>query len=172
MELRAATPDDVPAIAGIYAWHVLHGTGTFETEPPDEAEVARRLAEVQGSGLPWLVAIRDGRVVGYAYANWFRPRLAYRWCYEDSIYVAHDAVGGGIGRALLTALLDASVTAGGRQMVAVIGDSENHGSIGLHRALGFADAGVMRAAGFKLGRWLDVVILQRALGEGDATPPA
>lgn len=168
--IRPSEPGDVPAIALIYAWNVLHGTGTFELEPPDEAETARRRDDVLAKGLPWLVAERDGSVVGYAYANHFRPRRAYRFCLEDSIYLAPDAQGQGLGRPLLAELIAQCEARGARQMLAVIGDSANGGSIGLHRALGFTPVGLLGAAGWKFERWLDVVVMQRALGHGATTP--
>lgn len=169
--LRPSTPADAPALAAIYAHHVLHGTGTFELEPPDAAEMARRRDDVTAKGLPWLVAERDGAVLGYAYANHFRPRRAYRFCLEDSVYVAPEAQGRGLGRLLLAELLARSSALGARQMLAVIGDAQNAGSIALHRALGFEPTGVLRASGWKAGRWLDVVLMQRALGLGDTSPP-
>jgi phosphinothricin acetyltransferase len=169
--LRPSTPADAPALAAIYAHHVLHGTGTFELEPPDSAEMARRRDDVTAKGLPWLVVERDGAVLGYAYANHFRPRRAYRFCLEDSVYVAPEAQGRGLGRLLLAELLARSSALGARQMLAVIGDAQNAGSIALHRALGFEPTGVLRASGWKAGRWLDVVLMQRALGLGDTSPP-
>ena len=169
--VRPSADADVPALAAIYGWNVEHGTGTFEIEPPDGAEMARRRAGVLDQGLPWLVAERDGRVLGYAYASQFRPRPAYRYCLEDSVYLAGDAVGQGLGRVLLAELLARCEAAGARQMLAVIGDSANAASIGVHRALGFEPAGVLRAAGWKFGRWLDVVLMQKRLGFGDTTPP-
>jgi len=169
--VRDATDDDVPAIASIYAHHVRHGTASFEVDPPDAAEIAKRRAGVLAHGLPYLVATRGAEIVGYAYAGVYRPRPAYRFTVEDSIYVAPHAQRSGIGRALLPVLIDRCTRAGRRQMIAVIGDSANAGSIGLHRAFGFADAGVFRSVGYKFGRWLDSVLMQRALGDGDATPP-
>lgn len=170
--LRPSTDADLPAITAIYAHHVLHGTGTFELEPPDEAEMARRRADVLDKGLPWLVAERDGRVLGYAYANHFRPRRAYRFCLEDSIYLADDARGQGLGRLLLAELVARCEAAGARQMLAVIGDAANAGSIGVHRALGFEHTGVLKASGWKFGRWLDVILMQRGLGTGAGTDAA
>src|SRR5438105_8386469 len=170
--IRPSSAADLPAITTIYAWHVHHGTGTFEIEPPDEAEMARRRDGVLSKGLPWLVAERGGEVLGYAYANQFRPRPAYRFCLEDSIYLAQAAQGQGIGRLLLAELLSQCEASGARQMLAVIGDSANAGSIGVHLALGFVHTGVMKAAGWKFDRWLDVVVMQRALGAGDSAPPA
>jgi len=171
MLIRPSTDADVQALTDIYAHHVRHGTGTFETEPPDLAEMTRRRADVLGKGLPWLVADDAGAVVGYAYANHFRPRLAYRFCLEDSIYLAPATTGRGVGRLLLAELLSRCEALGARQMLAVIGDAANAGSIGVHRALGFVDTGVLRSAGWKFDRWLDVVLMQRALGAGDSTPP-
>jgi L-amino acid N-acyltransferase YncA len=169
--LRPSTESDLPAITRIYAHAVVHGTGTFELDVPDEAEMARRRETVLGHGLPWLVAERAGQVLGYAYANHFRPRRAYRFCLEDSIYLDEAARGHGIGRVLLAELLAQCEARGARQMLAVIGDSANAGSVGVHRACGFEDAGVFKAAGWKFGRWLDVVLMQKALGEGAATDP-
>ncbi len=170
--LRPSTDADLPAITAIYADNVAHGTGTFETDAPDQAEMARRRADVLAKGLPWLVAEDAGRVLGYAYANHFRPRRAYRFCLEDSIYLHADARGRGIGTLLLAELLARCAAAGARQMLAVIGDADNAGSIGVHRTLGFAHTGVLKAAGWKFGRWLDVVLMQKALNTGAATDPA
>jgi L-amino acid N-acyltransferase YncA len=170
--IRASTESDIGAVARIYGHAVLHGTGTFELEAPDEAEMAHRRADVLGKGLPWLVAEREGRILGYAYANHFRPRRAYRFCLEDSIYLDERARGQGVGRVLLAELLAQCEAQGARQMLAVIGDSANAGSIGVHRACGFEDCGLFRAAGWKFGRWLDVVLMQKALGEGATTDPS
>jgi phosphinothricin acetyltransferase len=169
--IRPSTPDDLPAITSIYGWNVLNGTGTFELDPPDESEMARRRDDVLSKGLPWLVVQRDGVVLGYAYANHFRPRKAYRFCLEDSVYLAPEAKGQGLGRLLLAELLARCEAAGARQMLAVIGDSANLGSIGVHRTLGFEHIGVMKAAGWKFDEWRDVVIMQKALGQGSATEP-
>jgi len=170
--LRPSIEADLPAIQAIYAHAVQHGTGTFETDAPDVAEMGRRRTEVLGRGLPFLVAEVDGEVVGYAYANYFRPRLAYRYCLEDSIYLARDAQGQGLGKLLLAELIARCEAAGGRQMLAVIGDAENKGSVGLHAALGFERTGVLKSSGWKFGRWLDVVLMQRTLGHGDSNTPA
>ena len=170
--IRPSVAADLPAIAAIYGWNVLHGTGTFELDVPDEAEMARRRNDVIGKGLPWLVAERDGVVLGYAYANHFRPRRAYRFCLEDSIYLADAARGQGVGTLLLAELVSRCEAAGARQMLAVIGDSANAGSIGVHRALGFEHTGILRSAGWKFGRWLDVVLMQKPLGLGDGSAPA
>ena len=172
MEIRDATTADVPAITEIYAHHVLHGTGTFEEVPPTETEMAARIARAQGAGWAWLVAEEEGRVIGYAYYNQFRDRSAYRFSAENSIYVRNDVRGQGVGKALVAALLPRAEANGFRQMFAVIGDSENVGSIGLHSSLGFRRAGVLRAAGLKFGRWVDVVYMQRAIGAGDEDMPA
>ncbi len=170
--IRPSRDDDLPAIAALYGHHVLHGTGTFETTPPSVAEMAVRRADVLDKHLPWLVAERAGQVLGFAYGNWFKPRPAYRYSVEDSIYVAPDAAGQGIGRALLAELLGQLEQRGIRKVMAVIGDSANVGSIGLHTALGFERVGVVRACGWKFGRWLDIVLMEKSLGWGDRAPPA
>jgi phosphinothricin acetyltransferase len=169
--IRPSTEHDLPAITRIYAHHVLHGTGTFETTPPTLEEMTARRADVLNKGLPWLVVEEAGEVLGYAYGNWFKPRPAYRFSVEDSIYLAPEAAGKGLGRALLAELLAALERGGIRKVMAVIGDSANAGSIGVHKALGFEQVGVVQACGWKLGRWLDIVMMQRAIGEGDRTPP-
>jgi L-amino acid N-acyltransferase YncA len=161
--LRPASQGDLAAIAAIYEPEVRHGTATFELEPPDAAELGRRLAKVRAAGLPWLVAELDGRVGGYAYAAPYRDRPAYRFTVEDSVYLAAEARGRGLGQRLLGAVIEASRDAGMRQMVAVIGDSANVASVRLHRNCGFADVGTLRDVGFKLGRWLDTVLMQRSL---------
>ena len=169
--VRPSSPADLPAIQAIYAHHVTHGFGSFEEVPPDVDEMAaRRLALVE-RGLPHLVAEADGRVLGYAHAGPYRPRPAYRYTVEDSVYVAPEAVRRGVGRALLAALLEICEAGPWRQMVAVIGDRGNTASVALHAALGFHEAGHLKAVGFKLGRWVDVVIMQRALGTGDDDDP-
>ncbi len=163
--IRPATLDDAAAIAAIYAHHVLHGFGTFEEVPPPLAEMASRVSAVQTAGHPWLVAEgEDGAVTGYAYASQFRPRSGYRFAVEDSVYVAPGAQGRGHGRRLLQAVIEACAAQGRRQMTAAVGDSANLASIRLHQALGFETVGVLPGLGFKQGRWLDVVFLQRALG--------
>lgn len=171
MRIEPASPADVPAIAAIYAHHVRHGTASFETVPPDQAEMGARLARVRSAGAPWLVS-RDasGEMLGYAYAAQFRDRPAYRYACENSVYIRHDRRGQGVGRALLGALLPAARDAGFRQMIAVIGGGEP-ASIALHAGAGFAHAGRMRGVGRKAGKWLDTVYMQIALGEGDSTPP-
>jgi phosphinothricin acetyltransferase len=164
--VRPSTPADLDAVRDIYAHAVIQGTGTFELEVPDAAEMSRRRGDVLSKGLPWLVAEEHGRVLGYAYANHFRPRPAYRFSVEDSVYLHPEAQGRGVGRALLAELVARCQAAGARQMLAVIGDSGNHASIGVHRALGFERCGLLQAVGWKFGRWLDVVLMQRALGAG------
>lgn len=169
--LREARPEDVPAITAIYAHHVRAGTASFETEPPDESEMRERYEAIRSKGLPWLVAEIDGRVAGYAYAGLYRARFAYRFTLEDSIYVDPACVRGGVGRALLARLVAECESAGARQLVAVIGGSDNEASIRLHAEQGFRPVGVLRAAGWKHGRWVDSVLMQREIGTGSATPP-
>ena len=169
--VRPSTEADLPAIQAIYAHHVRTGLASFEELPPDLAEMARRRAELSGRGMPHLVAEADGRVLGYAYAGPYRTRIAYRFTVEDSVYVAPDATGRGLGRLLLARLIADCEALGARQMVAVIGDSGNLGSIRLHAQAGFRQAGTLRSVGFKLGRWVDSVLMQRPLGPGDGAPP-
>lgn len=169
--IRPSRDEDVEAITSIYAHHVLHGTGTFEVDPPSATDMAGRRAEVLSRGLPWLVAVVDNRVCGFAYCNWFKPRPAYRFSAEDSIYLAPHAKGQGLGRALLAELASQAERAGVRKLIAVIGDSSNTGSIGVHRALGFQPVGVLASCGWKFDRWLDVVLMERTLGLGDTTAP-
>jgi L-amino acid N-acyltransferase YncA len=170
--IRPSRDDDLPAITAVYAHHVLHGTGTFETTPPGETDMAARRADVLSKGLPWLVAEEDGQVLGFAYCNWFKPRPAYRFSAEDSIYLAPQAHGRGLGRELLTALAAQAEARGVRKLIAVIGDSANAGSVGVHRSCGFTPVGVLRSCGWKFGRWLDVVLMEKVLGAGDSTSPA
>lgn len=166
-----AVPADAPAIAEIYAHHVLHGTATFEIEPPDPAEILTRMDRSRAAGMPWLVARdRGGDILGYAYAAPFHARAAYRHTCENTIYIRHDRRGEGIGTALLTALLAACETAGLRQVVALIAGTEP-ASIALHAKAGFVEVGRLAGVGRKHGRWIDVVYMQRPLGEGDLTPP-
>ena len=171
MEIRAATNADIPDIQSIYAHHVLTGTGTFEEEPPSVEEMTERFAKVVSCGWSWLVAADATGVLGYAYYTQFRDRSAYRFCAEDSVYVREDVRGQGVGKALVSRLIEEATSRGMRQMVAVIGDSENTGSIGVHASLGFQMAGTLKAAGVKFGRWVDVVSMQRPLGRGDADVP-
>lgn len=169
--VREARADDMAAVQAIYTPYVLHGRATFEEVPPAVGEMERRRQAVVAQGLPYLVAERAGVVVGYCYAAAYRARPAYRFTVEDSVYVAEGLTGGGVGTALLSALLERCGHGPWRQMVAVIGDSANAGSIALHRRLGFAMVGTIEAVGFKLGRWVDTVMMQRALGEGRRTLP-
>ena len=163
MQVRAACADDIPAIQPIYAHHVLQGLGTFETDPPDAAEMNARFSQITAAGFPYLVGIDGNQIIGYAYANHFRKRAAYRYTVEDSIYVAPTATGRGVGKSLLDTLIARCIALGLRQMLAVIGDSANASSIGVHRTCGFEMVGVMKEVGCKFDRWVDVVIMQRAL---------
>ena len=169
--IRPSTDADVSAFTTIYTHHVLHGTGTFEIEPPTQADMANRRADVLSKGLPYLVMEDRGRVLGFAYCNWFKPRPAYRFSAEDSIYMAPDAAGSGYGRALLAELVGQAERIGVRKLIAVIGDSNNAGSVGVHRSVGFTPVGVLKSCGWKFDRWLDVVLMEKSLGSGDATAP-
>ncbi len=169
--LRPATADDCRAIAGIYAHHVLNGLASFETDPPDADEIVHRHLSITNAGLPYIVAEQDGAIRGYAYAAPYRPRPAYRYTVEDSVYVAPDAGGSGIGSLMLAYLIDDCTARGYRQMIAIIGDSANAPSIGLHAKHGFRKIGVLDSVGFKFGRWVDSVIMMRSLGGGGARPP-
>jgi L-amino acid N-acyltransferase YncA len=172
MHIRPASPSDVPAITRIYAQSVINGTATFELEPPSEAEMAARMAQIREGGYPYLAAELDGAFAGYAYAGAYRIRPAYRFTVENSLYVAPAAQRRGVGRSLLDALIEACGKAGFRQMVAVIGDSANQAaSVALHKAAGFHTVGTLDHVGFKHGRWLDSLLMQRALGNGAETPP-
>ncbi len=170
--MRGATAQDMPAIQSIYAHAVVHGLASFEEIPPSEDEMRGRLDEVLAKGLPYLVAEAGGAVAGYGYCTLYRTRSAYRFALEDSVYVRKDMHGRGVGRALLGELIQRCEALGYRQLVAVIGDSANAPSIGLHAALGFLRVGTLRSTGYKFGRWVDSVIMQRALGPGDGAPPA
>lgn len=169
--IRPSTEADLAAITRIYSHHVLHGTGTFETTPPSESDIQTRRADVLGKGLPWLVVCRGQTVLGFAYANWFKPRPAYRFSVEDSIYLAPEAAGQGLGKWLMTELLAQLERAGIRRVMAVIGDAQNAASVGLHTAMGFERVGTVPSCGWKFGRWLDIVLMQRSLGVGDASSP-
>ena len=170
-KLRDARADDAPAVQAIYATHVLTGLASFEEVPPDAAEMAQRMTVIQAQGLPYIVAESDGWIGGYAYASTFRERASYRYTVEDSVYIADDALRRGLGLSLLSEVIARCTAAGYRQMIAVIGDSANQGSIGLHAHLGFETVGTMPAVGFKFGRWVDSVRMQRALGIGATAPP-
>ncbi len=167
--VRPSAPADMARVQEIYAGHVLRGTASFEEEPPDLGEMCRRREAVLAAGLPYLVAHRDGAILGFAYAAHYRLRSAYRHTAEDSVYLDPSATGGGIGKALLAKVLELSAAVGYREMIAVIGDSDNAASIGLHRALGFRHVGTFTRVGFKFGRWLDSVLMQRSLHDTDAT---
>jgi L-amino acid N-acyltransferase YncA len=169
--IRPSRDGDVSEIAAIYGYHVLHGLASFEEIPPDPDELASRRRHILARGLPYLVAERSGRVLGYCYAAPYRTRSAYRFTLEDSIYVDEAEVGRGLGRALLATLLDRCAELGYRQMVAVIGGSDTWPSIRLHAALGFTRVGLLPAVGFKFGSWVDIVLMQRAVGPGDTVPP-
>jgi L-amino acid N-acyltransferase YncA len=169
--VRAATAADIAAIAAIYRPAVLTGTASFELEPPDEPEMRRRFTAITEGGYPYFVAEIDGRVVGYAYAGAYRTRPAYRFTVENSVYIAPEAQGKGVGAMLLKALIEAATAKGYRLMVAVIGDSRNQASITLHRSAGFTFCGTIHSVGYKFGRWLDSVIMELPLGEGDSSPP-
>ena len=169
--IRPSQAGDVPRLTAIYAHHVVHGSGSFELISPDEPEMARRRLAVLENTLPYLVAEVDGVVLGYAYANLFRPRPAYRFLVENSVYIDHTAQRLKLGRALMAELIQRCEAQGARQMIAVIGDSANLGSIRLHQALGFEQVGLIRSSGWKHHRWLDTVMMQRALGLGDLTTP-
>jgi L-amino acid N-acyltransferase YncA len=170
--IRPAKTSDIPAITRIYAHAVEHGTASFELSAPDEAELARRMAKLLEGGFPYLAAEIDGALAGYAYAALYRERPAYRLTIEDSVYIAPAMHRRGIGRALLAALIEAAAAGGFRQMIAVIGDSPRQAaSVGLHEALGFRTVGILQDVGFKHGRWLDSVLMQRALGVGGKTDP-
>jgi L-amino acid N-acyltransferase YncA len=169
--IRPSHDADLPAITAIYAHHVLHGTGTFETTPPTQTDMTGRRADVLAKGLPWLVAEEEGQVLGFAYCQWFKPRPAYRFSAEDSIYLAPEAAGKGLGTLLLNDLIVRAQALGVRKLIAVIGDSANVGSVGVHRKAGFAQVGVLQSCGWKFGRWLDVVLMDKTLGDGDSTSP-
>lgn len=172
MNLRLAAAPDLPAIHAIYSHHVLHGMASFEEEPPSLEEMRRRHTEVAGAGLPYLVAEEaGGTIFGYGYCSLYRTRSAYRYTLEDSIYIRHGLQGKGTGKALLGELIRTCEALNYRQMVAVIGDSANAASIGLHASQGFLRVGILRSTGFKFGRWVDSMLMQRPLGKGDGTPP-
>ena len=170
--IRPSLASDLPTITAIYAHHVLHGTGTFAIDTPSETDMASRREDVIAKQLPYLVAMEGDHLVGFAYCNWFKPRPAYRFSAEDSIYLAPEAVGTGLGRALLSELARQAEQAGVRKLIAVIGDSANVGSIGVHRSVGFNHVGVLRSCGWKFERWLDVVLMDMALGQGNTTSAA
>jgi len=169
--LRPSQPADIEQITAIYAHHVLHGTGTFEITPPTVEEMRLRRDDVLGKQLPFLVAADQGRVLGYAYCNWFKPRPAYRFSAEDSIYLVPESSGQGLGRALLAELCSQAERQGIRKMIAVIGDSANQASIGVHHSAGFQSVGTLTDCGWKFDRWLDVVLMEKTLGAGNTSTP-
>jgi phosphinothricin acetyltransferase len=169
--IRPCQTADLPAVTAIYAHHVTHGSGSFELEPPSLQDMTQRHANVSELGLPWLVASRGDEVLGFAYAGQFRPRPGFRYLVEDSVYLHPSHTGQGLGVALLAELIRLCEQAGKRQMLAVIGDSANAGSIALHARLGFRHAGVLQASGWKHGCWLDTVLMQRSLGPGQSCDP-
>ena len=173
MIIRGASPGDAAAVGAIYGHHVLNGLGTFEEAPPSDAEIADRITAVLDRGLPYLVAEDGhGRVAGFSYAAPFRPRAAYRFTAEESVYVHPDHIGQGVGKQLVSRVIAACEARGLRQLVAVVGDSGNAGSLALHRSLGFTEIGIGHGFGFKHGRWVDIVWMQRALDQGDRAPPS
>jgi len=172
VQVRPATHEDLPAIREIYDYHVLHGLASFEEVAPPLDELRRRFDDVHSRGLPWLAADFGGVLAGYGYCAPYRSRSAYRYSLEDSIYVRHGSEGRGVGAALLGALIERSEALGYRQLVAVIGDSANAASINLHASFGFLRVATLRSVGFKFGRWVDSIVMQRPLGAGDATPPS
>lgn len=169
--IRPSQLEDIPAITAIYAHHVLHGTGTFEVDPPTQDDMTSRRADVLSKHLPYLVATEGDKLLGFAYCNWFKPRPAYRFSAEDSIYMAPDAQSRGLGRALLAELMAQAELAGVRKLIAVIGDSANVGSVGVHRSVGFSHVGTLKSCGWKFDRWLDVVMMDKSLGLGDSDAP-
>ena len=171
-KIRPSADTDIPAITAIYAHHVLHGTGTFETTPPTEQDMSARRADVLSKGLPYLVVEDAGGVLGFAYCNWFKPRPAYRFSAEDSIYLAPTTQGKGLGKLLLVELMAQAERRGVRKLIAVIGDSANQGSVGVHTACGFQHVGVLAHCGWKFDRWLDVVLMDRSIGLGSTQAPA
>ena len=169
--IRPSQADDIAQITDIYAHHVRHGTGTFEIDPPTQAEMDQRRNDVLAKGLPYLVAASGDQILGFAYCNWFKPRPAYRYSAEDSIYLAPAALHTGLGRPLLAELISRARGVGVRKLIAVIGDSSNFASIGLHRSLGFDEVGVLKSCGWKFDRWLDVVLMDKMIGDGATTIP-
>lgn len=171
MKIVNAEVKHIPAIRDIYAHHVIHGTGSFETAPPDNNEMLARLEKIHRLGLPWVVALQEDKVIGYCYLTRYRERYAYRYTLEDSIYIDPAAQRQGVGKALLRHVIDWAETHGYRQLIAMVGDSNNQGSLKVHQQVGFREIGTLKDVGFKHGRWLDTVVLQRNLGEGNSTLP-
>jgi phosphinothricin acetyltransferase len=171
-KIRASTDADMPSITAIYAHHVLYGTGTFETDPPSEMDMTARRADVLSKGLPYLVVEDASGLLGFAYCNWFKPRPAYRFSAEDSIYLAPSTHGKGLGKLLLVELMARAERCGVRKLIAVIGDSANLGSVGVHKACGFQPVGILADCGWKFDRWLDVVLMDRTIGSGSSLAPS
>lgn len=171
VKIRPASLDDLPAITAIYSHHVLHGLASFEVEPPDVGQMTQRFSAIRVLGLPYFVAETGGKLAGYAYAAVYRTRPAYRYTVEDSVYVDNEHAGHGVGSALMPALIDGCAAAGRRQIIAVIGDSANHASIRLHAKFGFQHVGTLPAVGFKFGRWVDSVLMQKDVGDGQRSAP-
>ena len=169
--IRSSQDQDLAAITAIYEHHVLHGTGTFEVDPPSQEDMRTRRADVLSKGLPYLVAADGEQVLGFAYCNWFKPRPAYKFSAEDSIYISPEAQEKGLGRAVLAELSAHAEKAGVRKLIAVIGDSANTGSIGLHLSVGFHHVGTLKSCGWKFNQWLDVVMMEKTIGLGDSCPP-
>jgi phosphinothricin acetyltransferase len=172
VRIRPATLDDIPSIQAIYAHHVMHGLASFEEQAPSVEEMRRRFQDITAAGFPYVVAEYGDAVTGYGYCTLYRTRSAYRYALEDSVYVRHDCIGRGVGKAILAELIGRCEALGYRQIIAVIGDSANAASIAVHASQGFLRAGTLRSVGFKLGRWVDSVFMQRPLGAGDGIPPA
>lgn len=171
MKIVNAEKKHIPAIRDIYAHHVIHGTGSFETDPPDTHEMLTRLEKIRSLGLPWVVALQEDKIIGYCYLTRYRERYAYRYTLEDSIYIDPAAQRQGVGKALLRHVIDWAETQGYRQLIAIVGDSNNQGSLKVHQQVGFTEIGTLKDIGFKHGRWLDTVLMQRNLGEGNSTLP-
>ena len=169
--IRSSREEDIPSITEIYAYYVLNSTSTFELTPPTNGEMASRRTDVLSKQLPYLVIEQDGRVVGYAYCNWFKPRAAYRFAAELSIYLSRETCGKGLGRQLLDALMHEAELANIRKMIAGIGDSSNAGSIALHQSAGFSHVGTLKSCGWKFNRWVDVIFMEKAIGNGDQSAP-
>ncbi|CAF1186010.1 unnamed protein product [Rotaria sordida] len=171
LTIRPSREDDIPAITAIYSYYVLYSTYTFETIPPTIDEMANRRADVLKSNMPYLVAEVADSIIGYAYCSWFKPRVGYRFSMELTIYLDKDMCGKGYGSQLLNALLHEAELVGVRKMIACIGDSTNEGSIRLHRAAGFSHVGIMKSCGWKFNRWIDVIFMEKSIGDGDTTAP-
>lgn len=171
LSIRSSRDEDIPIITRIYKYYVLETVNTFETVPPAEEEMAQRRTDILSKNLPYIVAERSGKVIGYAYCTWFKPRAAYRYSVELSIYIEKDSCEKGFGRHLLNSLIYEAELGGIRKMIAVIADSKNERSIRLHQSAGFSHVGILRSCGWKLGRWVDTILMEKDIGEGQLTPP-